>query len=163
MEAVRRAFNNWSVIQTTTLKLVTTFSCHGEYQTGLCLRVRERHKSHSPAIKAARLETRECAGYIFLSRLCSLLTLLLCPFSLPSFQFISPYYLPKGKMDSLPFWYETATQVSLCRSVLQCEPYFYTLLRPSFSLLHWHIFISFSIFLYFSLSFFLSLPSSLSE
>lgn len=54
-----------SVIQTATLKLVTTFSCHGEYQTGLCLRVREKHKSHSPAIKAARLETWECAECIF--------------------------------------------------------------------------------------------------
>lgn len=94
-EAVGRVFNNWSVIQTATLKLVTTCSCHGEYQTGLCLCVREKHKSHSPPIKAARLVTRECAGCIFLSLslLCSLLTVLLvflfCPFSLLSF-------LPKG-------------------------------------------------------------------
>lgn len=41
------------------------FSCHGEYQTGLCLGVRGKHKSHSPAIKAARLETWECAECIF--------------------------------------------------------------------------------------------------
>ena len=34
MGAVGRVFNNWSVIQTATLKLVTMFSCHGEYQTG---------------------------------------------------------------------------------------------------------------------------------
>ena len=111
-------FNNWSVIQTAALKLVTTFSCHGEYQMGLCLCVREKHKSDIPAIKAARLETRECAGYIFLSLLSTLLTLLFRPFSLPSFQFISPCYLPKGKMDSLPLWYQPATQVSLCPSVL---------------------------------------------
>ena len=121
MEAVGRVFNNWSVIQTATLKLVTTFSCHGEYQTGLCLCVRERHKSHSPVIKAARLETRECAGCIFLSLslFCSLLTLL-CPFSILSLQFISSYYQPKGKnwLFSLPFWYQTATQVSFCMSII---------------------------------------------
>lgn len=62
-EAVRWIFNNQ--IQTATLKLVTMFSCHGEYQTGLCVRVRRKHKSQSSAIKAARLETRECAECIF--------------------------------------------------------------------------------------------------
>lgn len=102
MEADGWVFNNWSVIQTATLKLVITFSCHGEYQTGLCLCVREKHKSHSPAIKATRLETRECAGCIFLllSPLCSLLTLCYVFSHFSHFNFFLLTTCLRGKMDS---------------------------------------------------------------
>lgn len=98
MEAVRRIFNNW--IQTTTLKLVTMFSCHGEYQTGLCVYVREKHKSQSSVMKAARLETQEraeCIFSFFISPLFSPHPGVLSHFSHSRF-FLFTTYL-KGKMD----------------------------------------------------------------
>ncbi len=114
MEAVGRVFNNWSVIQTAVLKLVTTFSCHGEYQTGLCLCVREKHKSHSPAIKAARLETRECAECIFSSSISALFSSHFVVMS-----FLTP--LIPISYSLLPVWREkwtlfTAILISACNS-----------------------------------------------
>lgn len=99
VEAVRWIFNNW--IQNATLKLVTMFSCHGEYQTGLCVCVRGKHKSQSSAMKAARLETQECAECIFspsLSPLFSPHPVVLSYFSHSRF-FLFTIFL-KGKMDS---------------------------------------------------------------
>lgn len=61
------------------------------------------------------------ASFLSLSLLCSLLTWLLCPFSLLSFQFLSPYHLSKGKdgLFSLPFSYQTVTWGF---SVSECPP-----------------------------------------
>lgn len=77
------------------------FSCHGEYQTGLCVCVRGKHKSQSSAMKAARLETQECAECIFspsLSPLFSPHPVVLSYFSHSRF-FLFTIFL-KGKMDS---------------------------------------------------------------
>lgn len=139
MEAVGRVFNNWSVIQTATLKLVTTFSCHGEYQTGLCLCVREKHKSHSPAIKATRLETRECAECIFSISISPLFSahFVVMSFLTPLIP-VAPYYLSKGKKWTLL----NAILTSACNCVFLCHSVlFSSLLCLSFPLPQWHLLI----------------------
>lgn len=107
------------------------FSCHGEYQTGLCLCVRGKHKSHSPAIKATRLETWECAVCIFSISISPLFS---AHFVLLSHSSHSAFFIPatclKGKMDSS----HCCPDISLfsrCHSVLLYMHYCYTHVCPS--------------------------------
>lgn len=98
----------------------------------------------------------DASFYLYLSFvLCSLCCYVLSHSSHSNLFLLAPCLKEKNGLFSLPFWYQTAPLVFLCHNVLQYEHYFFTLLRLSFPLSHWHFLVLFfRPFSFFSLSLF---------